>query len=107
MRGSNFIDRLLTAIKAAHSESGAAIVEYVGMMAGIGVVVIASLVFLGGAVGGSWSDVVINAPLSEADYAINPSACKKGGWETMATPEDPLNHFSNQGQCVSYYNHNP
>jgi Flp pilus assembly pilin Flp len=102
MRGSNFIDRLLTAIKAAHSESGAAIVEYVGMMAGIGIMVIASLTFLGGAVGGGWTNVVINAPLANADYGIAPHECKLGGWEDMDDPNNPGSYFINQGLCIQY-----
>ena len=73
MRGSNFIQKLLTAIKAAHGERGTAMVEYAGMVAGIAIVVVASLVFLGGAVGGSWSDVVINAPLKRRRLRDQPA----------------------------------
>ena len=57
------------------------------------ITVVAGLSYLGASTGGSFSEVVINAPLSMA-------ACKLGGWESMSFPNgDP---FTNQGDCVSF-----
>jgi Flp pilus assembly pilin Flp len=103
MWGPQQIRRVGTTLRAVCSEKGTAIVEYAGMLAGIAILVIASLIFLGGAAGGSFTDVVINTPLAKADYAINPHACKLGGWQTM-TEEDGA-AFPNQGQCISYAIH--
>ena len=47
-------------------ELGASMTEYTVMLAGMVLVVMAGLVFLGGSLGGSFTDVVINAPLSQA-----------------------------------------
>jgi Flp pilus assembly pilin Flp len=77
--------------------------EYAVMLAGMALTVLAGLTFLGGAVGGSWADLVISAPLSNADYGINPHACKKGGWEGM-TKADGTTSFANQGDCMQYAN---
>ena len=34
--------------------------------------------------------------------SANAKLCQKGGWETLATSEDPHIAFTNQGACVSY-----
>lgn len=100
MRGR--ISNTWIAIKA--SERGTAMVEYAGMLAGIAIVTIASLVFLGGATGGSltWTEAVVTSPLEEADYAIEPHECKKGGWQGLYR-EDGTG-FTNQGDCMQYAN---
>ncbi len=59
------------------------------------ILVVASLIFLGGSVGGSFTNVVINSPIVEA-------ACKLGGWKTMTHPDGTP--FTNQGDCVSFEN---
>jgi len=67
MWGSQHIERLWTALKARiEDELGAAMVEYTVIVAALAIAVIGGLSFLGGAVGGSFTDVVINAPLSQA-----------------------------------------
>jgi hypothetical protein len=79
-------------------------VEYAGMLAGIAIVTIAALVFLGGATGGSlsWTDAVVTSPLEEADYAIYPHECKKDGWIDLRRGDG--SRFSNQGDCIQYAN---
>jgi Flp pilus assembly pilin Flp len=101
------IRRAWSSIKA--SQSGTAMVEYAGMLAGIAIVTIASLVFLGGAVGGPFENgfahSVIVTPLDEVNYAIDKNACKKGGWTEIINP-DTGEFFTNQGECVAWTNHN-
>ena len=93
MWGPKHIQRLRTIISGSAAERGAAATEYAVILAAFAVAVVASLSFLGGAVGGSFADVIINAPLSEA-------SCKLGGWERLTFPNgDP---FTNQGDCVSF-----
>jgi hypothetical protein len=79
-------------------------VEYAGMLAGIAIVTIAALVFLGGATGGSltWTEAVVTSPLQEADYAIYPHECKKDGWTTLL--REGGSGFSSQGDCMQYAN---
>lgn len=102
MWGSQHIQRLWTALKARiQDELGAAMVEYTVIAAALAIAVIGGLSFLGGAVGGSFTDVVINAPLSQADYGINPHACKLGGWTSMSNPGTGQ-PFNNQGDCIQY-----
>ncbi len=104
MWGSQHTQRLWRALKARiQDELGAAMVEYTVIAAALAIAVIGGLSFLGGAVGGSFTDVVINAPLSQADYGINPHACKQGGWTGMTHPGTGQ-PFNNQGDCMQYAN---
>ncbi|GMQ86535.1 MAG: hypothetical protein BMS9Abin07_2115 [Acidimicrobiia bacterium] len=103
MWGSQHIRRLWTALRARiHDELGTSMVEYTVLVAAFAIAVLGGLTFLGGAVGGSFADVVINAPLAEADYGINPHECKKGGWEGLS--RDDGSGFKNQGDCMQYAN---
>ncbi len=103
MWGSQHIQRLWTALKARiQDELGAAMVEYTVIAAALAIAVIGGLSFLGGAVGGSFTDVVINAPLAQADYGINPHECKMGGWEGLYRAD--TSGFNNQGDCMQYAN---
>lgn len=101
-------DRIYRAwIAIKESQSGTAMVEYAGMLAGIAIMTIAGLIFLGGATGGSlgdltWTEAVVTSPLNEADYAIEPHACKLGGWTTMVREDETP--FTNQGDCIQYAN---
>ena len=102
MWGSQHLKRLWTALRARiQDELGASMVEYTVIAAAFAIAVIGGLAFLGGAVGGSFADVVINAPLSQADYGINPHACKLGGWTSMSNPGTGQ-PFTNQGDCIQY-----
>jgi Flp pilus assembly pilin Flp len=92
MWGRTYRERL-QAVLVNLGERGAAATEYTVMIMGMVIVVIASLVFLGGSVGGSFSDVVINSPIVEA-------GCKLGGWTEMTHPDGTP--FKNQGDCQSY-----
>lgn len=101
---SQHLERLLTALRArTQDELGAAMVEYTVIDAALAIAVIGGLSFLGGAVGGSFTDVVINAPLSQADYGVNPHACKLSGWAGMTHPGTGQT-FTNQGDCMQYAN---
>lgn len=103
MWGSQHIERLWTALRARiQDELGAAMVEYTIIAAALAIALVGGLAFLGGAVGGSFTDVVINAPLAQADYGINPHACKLGGWEDQYRADD--SGFNNQGDCMQYAN---
>jgi len=103
MWGSQHIERLWTALRARiQDELGAAMVEYIVIVAALAIAVIGGLSFLGGAVGGSFTDVVINAPLAQADYGVNPHACKLGGWEYQYRAD--TSGFNNQGDCMQYAN---
>jgi Flp pilus assembly pilin Flp len=106
MRGFNHIEGIWTAMKArVQDQIGASMVEYTILLAAFAVTVIAGLAFLGGTVGGSFTDVVINQPLADADYGINPHACKKGGWQNNPDIQrtDGGGSFTNQGDCMQYY----
>ena len=96
MWGRKHIQRLWTILTAkSATERGAAATEYAVILMAFAITVVAALSYLGASTGGSFSEVVINAPLSMA-------ACKLGGWETMEFPNgDP---FTNQGDCVSFQN---
>ncbi len=98
MLGRKHIQRLWTMLTAkSASDRGAAATEYAVILMAFAITVVAGLSYLGGAAGGSFSDVVINAPLSEA-------GCKLGGWEHLSHPDGTP--FKNQGDCVSYAVHN-
>ncbi len=104
MWGSQHLKRLWTALRARiQDELGAAMIEYTVIAAAFAIAVIGGLSFLGGAVGGSFTDVVINAPLAQADYGINPNACKLSGWTGMTHPGTGQ-PFNNQGDCIQYAN---
>jgi Flp pilus assembly pilin Flp len=105
MRGFNHIKRIWMAAKARiEDQIGASMVEYTVILGAFAITVIAGLAFLGGTVGGSFTDVVINQPLAEADYGINPHACKKGGWlDNSDIQRDDGVPFTNQGDCMQYY----
>ncbi len=103
MRGWHNIKRLWTVIKTwSKPEGGAAAVEYTVILAAFAIAVVASLSYLGGTLGGSFANVVINTPLAEADYGINPHECKKGGWQDLS--RDDGSGFKNQGDCMQYAN---
>lgn len=96
MWGRNHIQRLRTILTAKSAEErGAAATEYAVILVAFAVAVVASLTFVGGAVGGSFAEAVINASISEA-------SCKLGGWEKLADAEGEP--FKNQGDCVSFSN---
>ncbi len=104
MWSSQHLERLWSALRARiQDELGTAMVEYTVIAAAFAIAVIGGLAFLGGAVGGSFTDVVINAPLSQADYGINPHACKLSGWTGMTHPGTGQ-PFINQGDCMQYAN---
>ena len=103
MRGRTQRERSWTALKARiQDQLGASMTEYAVLLAGMALAVLGGLTFLGGAVGGSWADLVINAPLANADYGINPHECKKNGFTTMTRLDGSA--FNNQGDCMQYAN---
>jgi Flp pilus assembly pilin Flp len=74
MWSSQHLERLWTALSArTQDELGAAMVEYTVIAAAFAIAVIGGLSFLGGAVGGSFTDVVINA-LGCRDSPLNQDA---------------------------------
>ena len=50
----------------------------------------------------SWTEAVVTSPLEEADYAIEPHECKKGGWQGLTRADGST--FKNQGDCMQYAN---
>jgi len=93
MWGRKHIQRLWTMLTAkTAAERGAAATEYAVILMAFAITVVAGLSYLGASTGGSFSEVVINAPLSIA-------ACKLGGWENLSHPDGTP--FQNQGDCVS------
>lgn len=96
MWSRNHIQRLWAIIRAGSvAERGAAATEYAIILMAFAITVVAGLSYIGGSVGGSFSEVVINSPLELA-------SCKLGGWEEMFHENgDP---FTNQGDCVSFEN---
>lgn len=107
MRGLKHSGQHWAAAKARiQDQVGATMTEYAVMLAGIALTVLAGLAFLGGSVGGSFTDVVINSPLDMATYSLfDKQDCKNGGWASIEDPDNPPNFFQNQGQCVSYAVH--
>ncbi len=105
MRGLKHIQRRWTAARArVHDQVGAAMSEYAIAVACIAMMVITGLAFLGGSLGGSFTDVVINSPLDMATYTFfDHHECFEGGWTELGTNEGVP--FENQGQCVSYAVH--
>jgi hypothetical protein len=46
----------------------------------------------------------VSAPVAFAKQAPNKPFCKDGGWQHIIDPDTGLD-FTDQGQCVSNYNH--
>lgn len=49
------------------------------------------------------SDITVNGTVATATGQSLKDACKKGGWQTLT--DNNNQPFRNQGQCVSYFNH--